>query len=321
MRSIIRIFLNRILRISVCSRQILPLLLLSTFSVSAYTGEIHLKNGDRISGKIIREDASIAVIDTNAAGRLHIEKKFIEKIEPDKKKEVASKNEAKGEEGKSEKACLWEGKFSLGADESGGNTKTSQLNVSGSLNRKTDSDEFTASGSAYYGSSNKKMDTQEWRALLRYAVSFKNKSWYRFVKIEGDHDRFNDIGYRLVPSLGAGYWFSDQEDFKALLECGLGYEHTSYRSGGGDKSQTVLIPRIFLDKKLIGNLRVSENLKLYPSLSYGGQYRLYSETSLINPINEKLALRFTLIEEYDSNPLSGVKKNDYRVITALDYSF
>ncbi|MFA7677737.1 MAG: DUF481 domain-containing protein [Candidatus Omnitrophota bacterium] len=295
-------------------------LLLLTFSISAYSGEIHLKNGDRITGRGIKENDFGVDIDTTAAGILHIKREFIDKIISDKKEGGYGETKSSSET-KPNKAQLWKGEFSLGIDKSGGNTNKSQVNIGASLVRKTDSDEFTAQGSLYYGSSDKKMDTQKWRASLRYGRSFENKAWYRFVKMEGDHDRFDDINYRLVPSVGIGYWFSDEEDFKSLIECGIGHEHTNYRSDGGDKNQAVLIPRAFLDKKLIGNLRISENLILYPSLSYGGQYRLYSETSLINPINEKLALRFTLIEEYNSNPLSGVDKNDYRVITALDYSF
>ena len=67
------------------------------------------------------------------------------------------------------------------------------------------------------------MDTQNWYGMLRYAFSFWERRWYNFYRLEADHDRFANIDYRIVPSCGIGYWFSDKEDYKAMAELAAQY--------------------------------------------------------------------------------------------------
>ncbi len=130
-----------------------------------------------------------------------------------------------------------------------------------------------------------------------------------------------NVDSRITPSSGLGYWFSDEDDYKAMVELALGYEHTSYVDGASDDDEMILIPRGYLEKVLVGNLRLTEDLTLYPSLNEGGEFRLRSQTSLVNPINDRLSWRVSYIDDYDSNPTGGAQKNDYRVVSALDYNF
>ncbi len=291
-------------------------------SIPAYCGQIYLENGDRISGVIIDDNSEdLVTVETEAVGRISVEKKFIRSIILDSKKDSTGKANDIPDANEVREEKLWNGELSLGCNQSGGNTKESQLNIQGLLNRKTDHDEFTTRGDIYYSSTNKQMNAQRWRASLRYAQSFKNKRWYRYSKIEGDHDRFDSIGYRLVPSLGVGYWFATQEQFKLMADCGVGYEYTHYSNGSANKTEIVLTPRILLEKQIFSKLKIIQEVQLYPSLSHGGEYRLHSETSLITPINKQLALRFSIVDDYNSSPDAQAKKNDYRFISALSYSF
>ena len=166
------------------------------------------------------------------------------------------------------------------------------------------------------------MDYQKWYGMSRYAFSFGgNKNWYNFYKLEFDHDRFANIDYRAIPSAGVGYWFSDTDDWKAMVECGLGLEHTKFRDDTKDSNDAILIPRGFLQRKILDHALISQEVILYPSLKNTGEYRKHSESALINPVNDKISLRFSLIDDYDSTPAAGVKKNDWRLISSLAYSF
>ena len=100
----------------------------------------------------------------------------------------------------------------MGYNKSSGNTQNSQLSMSLYANRKTDHDEFTIKGNSLYSSSNNNMDAQKWFASMRYAFSFRERKWYNFYKLESDHDKFANVDYRIVPSAGIGYWFSDRPD-------------------------------------------------------------------------------------------------------------
>ncbi|RLC35405.1 MAG: hypothetical protein DRZ76_00285, partial [Candidatus Nealsonbacteria bacterium] len=166
-----------------------------------------------------------------------------------------------------EKPKLWQGAISLGYNKTSGNTNTSALSAGFFADRKSDKDEVNLKATLSYSSSDKKMDTQKWYTMSRYAYSFWKKKWYNFYKLELDHDRFANIDYRILPSMGVGYWFSDSEDFKAMTEAAAGFEHTNYRDDTKDSNEILLIPKAYLEKKVFKNSRISQELILYPSLT------------------------------------------------------
>ncbi|MFH1782178.1 MAG: DUF481 domain-containing protein [Candidatus Omnitrophota bacterium] len=285
-------------------------------SQSALADEVYLKNGDKLTGKIMEDSKAQVSIETEALGILTIKKGFVERLVTEESLRQAKLEEAK------KKESLWKKEASLGYSRTTGNTKDSKLVVAFDATRKTDSNEITLKASSTYASSNSKMDTQKWYTMGRYAFSFSDKKWYNFYKLEADHDRFANIDYRLIPSLGIGYWFNDADDFKAMTEIGLGYEYTNFRTGSiEDEDNMVLIPRVFLEKKLWGKSTISENVYIYPSIDNFEEYRLRSETVFTNPIDDKLSLRVTLIDDYDSDPTGGAKKNDVQITSSLVYNF
>jgi len=278
------------------------------------SAQVYLKNGDKVSGEVVFEDGEWIKIENSLIGTLSIKKDGVRKI-------VYEKKEAPFPEDVKKEPSPWSGDFSLGYDKSGGNTRESNLAARLLLNRKTEKDEFTIKGEMFYSSASDKMDAQKWYNMFRYAYSFHERKWYNFYKIENDHDRFANISYRFVPSLGVGYWFSDTPDLKLVLEAGVGLEHTEFRRDARDKNKAVLLPRALFEKAVFGRSRISQEVLLYPYLDGMGEYRLHSETAFINPINKKLSLRLSFVDDYDSDPTGDAKKNDYRFISALSYSF
>jgi len=274
---------------------------------NANAEEIQLSNGDKVTGEIIKETDQQVEVLTVAMGTVVIDKAFIKKPEP-----------AKGEKEKSP----WTREVSLGYSQTGGNTEESQGNFTLAMDRKTDEDEWNVKMDSLYSSSNKKMDSRKFYGMGRYAFSFGEKSkWYNFYKIEGDQDRFANIYYRIIPAVGIGYWFSDKEEFKVMVELAVGLEHTNYRDDTRNSTEAVLIPRGYLMKKLSDTLTVSEDVTLYPSLGEVGDFRLKSETALTNAMTESMALKVSFIDEFNSSPAGSTKKNDYRLVSSIVYAF
>jgi len=276
--------------------------------------EFNLKNGDKITGIIVEETEDFIVINTAAMGPVKLNKGFIKKQEEEKK--TAALDEEAPE-------IEWDRKVSLGYNRSSGNTNSSELNSSFLLNKKRpDVDEVTLEGDIYYSSSDKKMDAQKWKGSGRYASSFGiQKKWYNFYKMAVDHDRFSNIDYRLLPSAGAGHWFYDTDPLKLLAETALGYEYTDYRDATDESKEIVLIPRLFFEKIIFGDSKIMEDLIFYPKVDDLSDYRLHSKTILKNPLRDNLSLDLSFIEDYDSKPTEDTKKNDFRIITSLTYSF
>ncbi len=289
---------------------------LAAAEVELSADEIYLKNNDRISGRVVEESEDTVVIETEALGGISVRREFIERISLDKEKESKADLAEK-----KEPAVLWEKKISLGYNDSRGNSESSQVTMGFYAGRKTDSDEVTLKADTFYSSSNQEMDAQRWSGMGRYAFSFgEDKKWYNFYKLEADHDRFADIDYRLIPSVGLGYWFSDEADWKLMAEAALGIEHTNFRTEG-DNDEFISICRGYLEKRIFAKARITQDVFFYPALSSFGEYRLHSETSLENPISDKLSLKLSFIEDYNSNPPKGVEKNDLRLISSLIYLF
>lgn len=284
--------------------------LLFIWQIHAYSEEIHLKNGDRLSGEIIEQNDANIFLKTDAIGTILIKRNHIDYIGSAEKEILAQTDE-----------MLWQREASLGYNQSSGNTQNNQFSLTFSANRKTDYDEFIIKADTFYSSSNEKMDAQKWYGMARYAFSFLRNKWYNFYKIEADHDRFADINYRVIPVRGVGYWLFDNPDLKAMAEVGLGLEYTNFRSTAKNSSEIILAPRVFLEKKFFDSLKVSQDIIMYPYLGEIGEYRLRSETSLVNPINDKLSLKLSLIVDYNSAPSGNTKNSDMRLISGLTYAF
>lgn len=215
----------------------------------------------------------------------------------------------------------WNREVSVGFTQSTGNTEKAELNVAGELKRVMADAEFLANANIYYSSANDKMDGQKWSSLVRYAWDFGDeKRWFNLYQGKVEHDRFADVDYRLLPATGIGYWFSKEDDWKALAEGSLGYEITNYKSNKPDDKEAVAIGRTYLEKRILENARISEDFSVIPSLEENGT-RMRSETAFTNPLKEGLDLTVKYIIDYDSEPASGIKKTDTRFITALTYSF
>lgn len=282
----------------------------------AQAEEIVFKNGDKISGAILEDTASYLVVNSQALGTITIDRVFIESPAHD----GGQGQQTAMDDG--EKKAEWSRSVTLGYSRSGGNTVESEASGALAVTRKTDDDEWNFRASALYGSGDRKMDEQKYYGMLRYGWSFgQDKEWYDFVKLEADHDRFANIDYRFVPTAGIGYWFADEDQWKLKAEVGTGWEYTSYRDGTTSGSDVVLVPRGYVKKLLIGDLWLEEDLTAYLVVDDYDRYRLRSETSLIQKISEQLSWKLSFVDDYNANPGGNAKKNDYRLISSVEYAF
>lgn len=282
-----------------------------------YAEQVFLKNKDIITDELAGEDEEAILIETEAMGRVSINKKFVEAAvgKPEEEK--------KSESGRRFGEAIWDRKVTAGYNALTGNTRTRQLSAGLFINRnRYHMDEVTAKGDIYYSSSDRKMNTQKWYGMGRYAFSFgKTRMWYNFYKVEAGHDRFADIDYRIVPTGGLGYWLYDLPRLKVMAEAGVGFEHTDYRSQTKDRNEAVLVPRAFLEKKLFANSKISQDIYFYNPVDDLSDYRLRSETVFTVSLNEKLSLRLSLTDDYNSKPPKDTRKNDMRFVSGLAYSF
>jgi len=226
-----------------------------------------------------------------------------------------------GTPGSAAAESTWTRDIALGYNKSSGNTDKSELSISGAIKREWDNKNFGSSANIYYSESNGQMDSQEWVSLTRYAFDFTNEyKWFNSYQFEVTHDRFADIDYRLLPSVGIGYWLSRDEDWTWSVEASAGLEITKYRSSKPDDESAVMLGHTFLKKKIFDNAFIAEDLTIIPTLNNTGM-RIKSETAFTNPLSDGLDLSLKYIIDHDTEPSDNKKKTDTRIITALKYSF
>ena len=288
---------------------------ISLFLQPLYADEIYLKNSDRITGEIVDESDGTVSIKTEAMGVISVQKNFIDR--------VTKAEDAIAKEKDEEVEIITDGEISLGYNANRGNTRTEEISTRALFNRnRKHVDEWTLKGDIYYSEVDREMNAQKWYGMGRYAFSFgPGKSWYNFYRCEADHDRFANIHVRIVPAGGIGYWFFDLPELKLLSEAAVGLEYSDFRDDTKDTYAAVLIPRGYGEIKLFGRLTLSQDIYFYPAIYDFNNYRTHSETACTVDINDKLALRVSLIDDYNSKPPEDTKKNDLSLMSSLVYSF
>lgn len=282
----------------------------------AYADEVLFLNGDRLTGTIVHADTNIVTLEVKGIGTLNIERGVIEQTVPVQEIEVAEAVEE-------EEPVVWSGKISGSLNRRRGNTKTTNTAGGFTIKRKQEKvTEFNISGKAEYGASDREMNAQRYSGMTRLAFSFgKSKKWYNFYKLEADHDRFANIEGRYTPSVGIGYWYSDAEDWTLMGELAAGVTFTGFRDDTQDESELVVIPRVYAEKVLIGKSRISQEVVAYPAITDSGEYRLRLDTTFKNPITDRLDIKFSWLNDYNSKPGKDVKEHDMRFISGLEYTF
>ncbi len=283
-------------------------------SIRVYADVFHLRNGDRISGRLLKRTDDSLVIESPILGELRIPLDELE--EPEKK----LSDRAMSFDSAKDRNIDWQRKLSLGYRMRTGNTKANSLSVELFLNRKTSYNEFTGKFNYYYSSQSSAMDDRKIYSMLRYAYSFGDElNWYHFFKIEQEHDYFSDIKYRMIPSSGIGYWFSDKAPFKAMIEASLGYEYSNFYSQK-NSGELIAVGRAFFEYSITKTATLMEDISFYPNLD-DLDFRLRSETKLSLAIVDGLSIVLSLVDEFNSEPATDKARNDAMLITSLEWSF
>lgn len=210
---------------------------------------------------------------------------------------------------------VFERKFSLGGWLASGNTEGRSFHTDFYLSR----DHKSVNGLSVKGSldqeSSAGVETMfKIYSALRYAHSINNKL-YDFYKLEAEHDRFQDINIRLIPTVGIGYWFVDQKDFKVRLEGAVGYQRDYMVDRTSDEMIVLKIGSDFLRGGF------SNDLDIYVAANNSDNFRIVNQANYKIKLNTYYWFKLSLKDEYDNLPAVGVKKNDLRFTIGIEYSF
>lgn len=198
-----------------------------------------------------------------------------------------------------------------------GNTETFAFGAAAEAFRDTDDDRLRFGGALARESQSDKDTVKNTRGWLYYDYHL-GAHWDlgAFVTLEYDH--FKDLDLRTVVGGGPGYRFIDTKTMLFKVRAGLAYVNENF----GEQSDRDYATAVLGDEfrwQISEGRSVYQLLDVYPSLARGEDVLLHAEVGFRQTLIKGLFLELALIDDYDNLPAEGRKKNDFRYLVQLGY--
>jgi len=331
----------------------LPFLILAIFAtglgaIRARADEVQLRNGDRISGTIVRMENKVLTIKTTHAGDLSISWKAIAAITTDTSIEVGLSDDtsARGvvfpaEEGKlslkAEEAeepwtfdiddvevinpppdYRWMLRLNAGVDIEKGNTDTEEYHLDTHLFLRTERSRYTIWTELHKEYDANILSEDSTFTILKYD-RFLTKKWYGWLSTLLETDEFKDLNLRSVVGAGPGCQFLESPLTNLGIETGLVYVSEDFDEGE-DQGYGALNWRFDYDRYFWGN-RVQFFHWQYGlwSLYDNEDVTIYTKTGLRIPLVKRLSATLQYNWDLDNGVPTGEEEIDKKFLFTLGW--
>jgi putative salt-induced outer membrane protein YdiY len=319
------------------------------WTVTVHADEVVLRNGDRISGKVVELIDGKLSIETEYAGVVKLDWSQVETFSTDQPIYVKIGDNvvrATVSEADSGTATLssedWletepielsrlsamnyepkptvrvSGRINIGASSTSGNTNVDKTNGDIEVVARTDKNRF-ALGGEVNRAKNEGVETESnWLAYLKYDHFISNR-WYAFANMSGENDEFKDIRLRTTIGLGTGYQWFDTEKTKLSLELGVNYVNVDRIVSTDTDYPAARWALDFLQKLFNSKTEFFHRHALFSSLDDSENFFIRTRTGLRLPIIENLNSTIQYNYDWDDNPAPGRLKEDKAWLFTLGY--
>lgn len=312
---------------------------------------VFLKNGDRISGKIITLTETELNFSTSYS-EITLPRTVIEKISSDSINtiELTDGSQLKGrlvqtEQGASLKNstlpspipldfkkinainppiisddAIVTGKIHLGGSKATGNTDTQTFHADAGIIARAGNNKFSA-GAEYNQAANTGSESSNNLFIYSQYDHYFMPSWYASLFTDFTKDRFQDLNFRSTYGTGIGHevWNSKRSFFSA--EIGVAYTVEDFKTG---EDREFMAGRWAIDYNywlLEDRLQFFHDHEGIASLENAGDVILRSHTGLKLPVYQGFDLLVQLDWDHDTKPAEGTEKSDTRYIVGVGYNW
>ncbi|MEQ1761897.1 MAG: DUF481 domain-containing protein [Pyrinomonadaceae bacterium] len=324
-------------------RLLLPILLFS-FVLNAVANEaVTLKNGDRVSGKIVEESEEAVTIETEYAGKITIARKHIAAIGEAKADKiipaVAEKTVAKVETKSAARAAAalvrqparlfrgpitdgWEGNANVGFSYTSGNSNYTTMSTGLRAVKTGDRDNLTVyARSLWYSNRNtgRMVTTQNafWGGA-RYDRNVDRKN-FAFVSYDFERDRPRELNFRSVVGGGVGRHVLRNE--KSELDVILGGAWNRTWQTGDNTDTPEGLAGATLKHRFHEKLRVQNSITFFQNITDAAEYRFIFDSTLSVDVTKRIGVFITLGNRFNNDPLGTSKRNDFLFTTGMKWNF
>lgn len=326
-------------------RLLLPILLFSLV-VRVSADDVTLKNGDRVSGKIIEESEEAVTIETEYAGKITIARKHIAAIgtpktaAADNKPVTAAAEESVAKvEPKPVKAAPapikpparlfrgpfnegWEGNANVGFSYTSGNANYTTMSTGLRAVKKGHEDNLTVyARSLWYSNRNsgRMVTTQNafWGGA-RYDRNLNRKN-FGFISYDFERDRPRSLNFRSVVGGGFGMHLVKNEKTELDVLLGGGWNRT-WQAGPNTDTPEVLAGSS-LKHRFHEKLRVQNSLTFFQNITDGAEYRFIFDSTLSVDVTKRIGVFITVGDRFNNDPIGSARKNDFLFTTGMKWNF
>jgi putative salt-induced outer membrane protein YdiY len=325
------------------------------YAAAALADEIVLDNGDRITGKVLRKETDVLVVNTKYAGDLSIAWSNIRRVTTDapitmyfedgnrligtltseedgtvivKSGDTLTSapipitklkyiNPSADVSGEGVKVV---GHINAGYASSSGNTNTKKFNLDTEVVARTLQNRYTL-GARAARTEDSGVDTESnWLGYMKYD-HFITKKWYGYANGNFENDKFKDIRLRSTLGLGSGYQFIESPRTNLSLEGGLNYVDTDFYAAEDDDYPAARWALKFDHKLFNTELQFFHAHEVYMGINDTRKTFLRSQTGLRVPLYKNLNATAQYNLDWDNNPTDGRVKTDKTTMLTLGYTW
>ena len=314
----------------------------------AFAGDVLLRNGDHITGKIVSLAGGALTVKSNVAGELTIEVKNVKTFSSDEAVTIRIRDEhpfesriTAGPDGKIEvrrspaaapelvaltdvteinpSEPRWAGELMLNGKFTWGDSRTEEAGLSFVLDKEWQRDRLHFRGEYTYGRERDDatglMSTSDdfGNAYGKYARDVRDRL-YLDVNAKVLHDGLAELQSRVQPAGGVGYRWLEGQLLTFFTDVGVAFTNERFGTFG---SRSFWGPQLEYGVDWTPHRRVtlSNSLEWYPSFSdFGGNYVLDTRASARVTFWQHTFLELRAEYEFDSQPAPSTKRGQARLI-------
>jgi putative salt-induced outer membrane protein YdiY len=268
---------------------------------------VSLKNGDRITGQLVRAQ--------EGHFRLISEKTLTREIELS---EVVSINEPVRD-------VSWKGEALLTYVRTAGNNRTADLSFLFRGVRETEIDAISIKAAYDYGMTDYELSKRASQGILKYKYKLSRRI-YTYLSAGAAMDYFTGLEMRTEVGGGTGWKVFDTSYLELSAELGLSYANEDYRKSvppDPDRDVRYGAGRSALE----GEANLSKVLTLYQLVEFvtpfdhAKLWRFHSESILSAALSDSLSLKAGYILDHDRRAAEGTKRTDGKTLVGIGFKF
>lgn len=315
--------------------------------------QVLLRNGDRISGRILRKVEDTLTLETAYAGKLKIkwsevvslqsaqpveiyladrtilvgklaqaatgevrvESEVVNGVQPLLMEQVVYINPPPEISGRGVKLS---GRVNLAYNLNEGNTEVEAFHVDGEMVARSKRNRYTLGGQ-YNEAEDRGVRTENNTTAYMKYDHFFSQHWYGYANGIFNKDRFKDLELRTALGLGSGYQVWESDALNLAVETGFNYVNEDFITAI-DNSYPAARWSLKYDQLLFKKLfQVFHVQEFYFGLEDSDDIFARAETGIRLPLLDTLKATLQVNVEWDNTPSPGREKTDYDYLFGLGY--